>query len=504
LSTGLTTGIYEDTTSFLIESRDAFGNKVFLGPMREVQVVEVYNNATQNLTGSFSLSFGGFTVAIAAKANLDVFQAAVEKLHVGAVDVSTTSATTPTALVAQVIEGSAAVSFNLDPSTIFKVGDWIRLVDSTSGPVFSISLIDSPNKVITLSKAYPGVTASTTNVFFQPNASYQYIITFDSEMGDIPALVIDVSGLSGSGVTPAYGAVIACDNLITQRIITATSTILGGTFYLSIAGSRTPDLAYNVSAVEMTAALESLNGVYAVIVAKLGGLAGVNSYAWDITFTGYDDSILPAQIIVEGGLLTGVRSFVSVDTNFCPSATVLTGTAVASVSGSVGETFFAELNGETKVGAAVTYVGQGVYQATYLTPREGHYNLTIAKADKGGLLGVYFNNRWLFGEPSFSRIDSFLSFNWSANDTLTPTGRDYISIRWTGYLLPAFSEIYTFEITVDDGARIWIDDILLMDEFNNTVADGASPAIFNVSTIQPLHANQLVSIKIEYRESKSQ
>ena len=55
-------------------------------------------------------------------------------------------------------------------------------------------------------------------------------------------------------------------------------------------------------------------------------------------------------------------------------------------------------------------------------------------------------------------------------------------------------------LTVDDGIRIWVDDVLLLDEFTNAVVDGNSPSVFIVPTASSLIAGQLVSIKIEYRE----
>lgn len=84
---------------------------------------------------------------------------------------------------------------------------------------------------------------------------------------------------------------------------------------------------------------------------------------------------------------------------------------------------------------------------------------------------------------------------------LSATGKDYISIRWTGYLLPAFSEVFLLAITVNDGARLYIDDILIIDEYENEVADGVSSSVFIASTPSSLIANQLVSVKIEYREN---
>ena len=61
---------------------------------------------------------------------------------------------------------------------------------------------------------------------------------------------------------------------------------------------------------------------------------------------------------------------------------------------------------------------------------------------------------------------------------LVITGKDYISIRWTGYLLPAFSEVYTIQVTVNDGARVWVDEVLLIDQYDNDVPDGQSASVF--------------------------
>lgn len=55
--------------------------------------------------------------------------------------------------------------------------------------------------------------------------------------------------------------------------------------------------------------------------------------------------------------------------------------------------------------------------------------MQVTEARGFGLLGEYFNNRWTFGEPVVTRVDTKVDFSWSDTDTLTPTGQDYISIR---------------------------------------------------------------------------
>ena len=91
---------------------------------------------------------------------------------------------------------------------------------------------------------------------------------------------------------------------------------------------------------------------------------------------------------------------------------------------------------------------RGLLLAHWFGVRDREENeLSVAKAERGGLSGSYFNNRWLYGEAVYTRVDSLLDFSWTADDTLTPTGKDYISVRWEGFVLPPFSEQYTFTVT---------------------------------------------------------
>lgn len=79
--------------------------------------------------------------------------------------------------------------------------------------------------------------------------------------------------------------------------------------------------------------------------------------------------------------------------------------------------------------------------------------------------GQYFNNPDLAGSPRLVRYDSQINFNWGggspAPDQVEP---DNFSVRWTRTLnLPA--GLYRFFVTVDDGARLWVNDLLLIDEW---------------------------------------
>lgn len=398
---GLSTGIYEDLTSFKIESRDAYGNRVYLGPVLEVQVVEIYTNATgANLTGSFSLSFNGLSATFDVGTSVDAFAGLLSsQLQLGSVSVTTNSAATPTAITATVIEGGFYATLSLNPSLVFSVGDWIRFVNNVTGPVLAILSIDSFTNIVTLSKPYPGGTATNVAVFIQPNSNRQFIVTFTSLLGDLPAMVLDVTTVTASGGASAYGMLTACDDLTTQSISTSsTGGITGGTFYLSYGASRTAYLPYNVSSSGLEAALEALPGIVEVLVSQTNN--GMNAYSWIVTFINMNTTLFPVlfPLFAEGGLLQGVQTSISVNTNSCPFSLTVAGASEQSVSGVIGQTFYAQLDGPPPLNISVrgvpAYEGSGVFNVSYLTPREGIYNLSIFMADAGGLNAVYFNNRY--------------------------------------------------------------------------------------------------------------
>ncbi|MBD3344636.1 MAG: T9SS type A sorting domain-containing protein [Chitinivibrionales bacterium] len=100
-------------------------------------------------------------------------------------------------------------------------------------------------------------------------------------------------------------------------------------------------------------------------------------------------------------------------------------------------------------------------------------------ADHGngtGLLGEYYNNLTFSGTPALSRIDEKVNFIWGKSewpvfhteDSITrdtTIGVDSLTVRWTGKIVPLFSETYTFYATSNDGVRLWIDGQQLIDEW---------------------------------------
>jgi PKD repeat protein len=107
-----------------------------------------------------------------------------------------------------------------------------------------------------------------------------------------------------------------------------------------------------------------------------------------------------------------------------------------------------------------------------------------------GWVGEYFDNRDLQGEPVLVRDDPAIDFDWGEGSPAPEVPADNFSVRWTTSRdLPAGT--YRFKFTVDDGVRLWIDDNLLLDAWQ----DGAKTVTADVNLIRGAH-----SARVEYYE----
>lgn len=77
--------------------------------------------------------------------------------------------------------------------------------------------------------------------------------------------------------------------------------------------------------------------------------------------------------------------------------------------------------------------------------------------------GEYYNNRDLSGVPALVRDDAAVNFSWSGSPG-APVAADNFSVRWTNFV--SFEAgTYRFTLRVDDGARLYIDDVLIIDKW---------------------------------------
>ncbi|ABN51554.1 MAG TPA: hypothetical protein DEF39_02150 [Hungateiclostridium thermocellum] len=115
---------------------------------------------------------------------------------------------------------------------------------------------------------------------------------------------------------------------------------------------------------------------------------------------------------------------------------------------------------------------------------------TVRNGTGSGLRGEYYNNMD-FSRFQFVRIDPCIDFDWGEGTPDQSIGKDTYSVRWTGKVEPRYSETYTFYTVTDDGVRLWVDGVLLIDKWKSQSATEHSEQIY-------LEAGKKYDIKMEY------
>jgi hypothetical protein len=74
----------------------------------------------------------------------------------------------------------------------------------------------------------------------------------------------------------------------------------------------------------------------------------------------------------------------------------------------------------------------------------------------------YWNNTTLTGEPVLTRQEAELNHSWGTkNEGLPGVEKDNFSARWTRSVNFPTTGTYRFSGTMDDGMRVWVDDVLV-------------------------------------------
>ena len=105
----------------------------------------------------------------------------------------------------------------------------------------------------------------------------------------------------------------------------------------------------------------------------------------------------------------------------------------------------------------------GLFRVNLRLDSTGVHKVNCYALNRGGINARYFNNRWVEGVPAISQVDTAIDFNW-AEGLVTADSSDYASAQFDGYLQVPVGANYTFYITCDDGANLWIDDELVLSQ----------------------------------------
>ncbi|MGQ9683882.1 MAG: PA14 domain-containing protein [Anaerolineae bacterium] len=78
--------------------------------------------------------------------------------------------------------------------------------------------------------------------------------------------------------------------------------------------------------------------------------------------------------------------------------------------------------------------------------------------------GEYYNNRTLSGTPVLIRDDPAINFDWDGASPGTGVNATDFSVRWTNFV-SLEAGTYRFTLRTDDGSRLWVDEVLILDRW---------------------------------------
>ncbi len=111
-----------------------------------------------------------------------------------------------------------------------------------------------------------------------------------------------------------------------------------------------------------------------------------------------------------------------------------------------------------------------------------------------------------FDKLLITRTDPAINFVWGQKGpprgnrfVMAPPGPDFptedFSVRWTGRLHPPESGTYTLQASVDDGIRVWLGELLVIDAWRNQPATA-----YDVDV--ELQAGATYELKVEYYQAR--
>ncbi len=139
---------------------------------------------------------------------------------------------------------------------------------------------------------------------------------------------------------------------------------------------------------------------------------------------------------------------------------------------------------------------------------ESRHLRPAAESSEHGLKGEYYRGNDCTGTPVLTRTDAQVGFRWdrgAPTDDLVARGElpvggaldvDHFCIRWTGQLLPPVSGRYELSVAANDGARLWIDGRLVIDEWTT------APRLRAQSVFVDLEAGRAHDLRLEYFEDE--
>jgi hypothetical protein len=222
--------------------------------------------------------------------------------------------------------------------------------------------------------------------------------------------------------------------------------------------------------------------------------------------------------VINGKVYVGAQYALSVygSDNFLPTPVIsptggnFTNGVTITLTGAPGASLYYTLDGSVPSAASILYSGPFVLSANAnlqaIAIESGAVNSGIASAsfvntaapgNGNGLQGEYFSGQLMTftPPPTLVRTDAVVDFDWNGTPPDPSVSPTTFAVRWTGSVVPQYSETYTFYTTTSDGARLWINGQELINQWNDQPVEQWSGSI-------ALVAQQRYNIEMDYYDDR--
>lgn len=229
-----------------------------------------------------------------------------------------------------------------------------------------------------------------------------------------------------------------------------------------------------------------------------------DDYKYDSAKVNTDEHKKVALEVAKEGivLLKNENSILPLNLNKIKSIALVGPNSKVAITGGGGSSMVVPFNSVSPLEALQNKIGdkvkinfaQGLIIDGETNVIENNFLFTNKNQKTNGLNAEYFTNKDLKGKPAKVVVDNEVNFMWNDKGPFEDFPKDDFSVRWTGYLKPDKSETFTFDVGSDDGVRLYIDDELVINDWNDH-------AYLTNSYTKKLIAGKLYKIKLEYYEN---
>ena len=152
------------------------------------------------------------------------------------------------------------------------------------------------------------------------------------------------------------------------------------------------------------------------------------------------------------------------------------------------------------------HAGSGLYHLIVTEPPSaGAYSLATYSLESGGLLGQYWSNPFLANADDVTQKEPVIDFDWGMGPIINTdilVLYDYVSAQWVGFIEADFTEEYTFFLTTNDNVRMWVDDVLIINQWRTACVDECSGRAELAQSVSGFGSRKFHHVRIQYYHSK--